>query len=118
MHFAHRIAGIGFAIGKDYLCLGMIEEHADKFTASVACCSKYAYSNHILICLCPPPNFVPLRQVAKMTFRRSTNVLLCHLRGALPSATLDPEGAKRRGWITFNLRTLQRPYPLNFKRYQ
>ena len=89
MHFAHRIAGIGFAIGKDYLCLGMIEEHADKFTASVACCSKYAYSNHILICLCPPPNFVPLRQVGR---------------------------AKRRGWITFNLRTLKRPYSPNVKR--
>ena len=55
VYLAHGIAGIGFAVGKDYLCLGMIEEHADKFTAGITCRSKYAYSNHILICLWRPP---------------------------------------------------------------
>ena len=67
VHFAHRVAGIRFAIGKDYLCLGMIEEHADKFTASVTCCSKYAYSNHILICLWRPPTRSTLN--VKRSFR-------------------------------------------------
>ena len=51
VHFAHRIAGIGFAIGKDYLCLGMVQQHTDEFTTSVACRTKYTNFNHILFAL-------------------------------------------------------------------
>ena len=74
VYLAHRIAGIGFAIGKDYLCLGMVQQHTDEFTTSVTCRTKYTNFNHILICLCPQPNFVPLRQGGRAKRRGVDNL--------------------------------------------
>ena len=30
-------ARVGFAIGKDYLCLGMVQQHTDEFATRISC---------------------------------------------------------------------------------
>ena len=37
MDFCHGVARITLAIGKDNLCLGVVEQQADQLTACIAC---------------------------------------------------------------------------------
>ena len=48
MDVAHGVACVALRIGKDDLCPGMVEQHTDEFTTSVACSSQYSnlYSFH------------------------------------------------------------------------
>ena len=37
MHGINLVSGVGFAIGKDYLCLGMVQQHTDEFATRISC---------------------------------------------------------------------------------
>ena len=39
VHVGYKIAGVALAVGKYYLCLGMIDEQTYEFATCVACCS-------------------------------------------------------------------------------
>ena len=42
VHFIHFIPGITLAVGKDYLCLRMVQQEADQFTSCIASGSQDA----------------------------------------------------------------------------
>ena len=39
MDVTHQITGIALTIGKDNLCLWVVQQQADKFTTRIACCT-------------------------------------------------------------------------------
>ena len=46
MDIAYQISRIALGIGKDYLCLRMVEQQTDEFTTRIACRTKYSNFNH------------------------------------------------------------------------
>ena len=40
VHVAHQVPCVALAVGKDNLCLGMVEQQADELTARIACSAK------------------------------------------------------------------------------
>ena len=39
MHIGHEVARVALAVGKDDLCLGVVDQQADELAARVACCT-------------------------------------------------------------------------------
>ena len=37
MHVTNQIACVALAVGKDNLCLGVVQQHTDEFTARISC---------------------------------------------------------------------------------
>ena len=46
VHFIHLISGVALRVGKHYLHLGVIEQHAYEFAAGIAGGSQYSYFYH------------------------------------------------------------------------
>ena len=46
VYVGYGVAGIALAVGKNNLCLGMVKQQTDKFTAGITCCTENTYSNH------------------------------------------------------------------------
>ena len=49
MHVINIVAGITLAIGKNNLCLWMVYQQSNQFTACISCRTKNTYFNHVLL---------------------------------------------------------------------
>jgi len=45
VNITNRVAGIALTIGKDNLCLGMIQQEANQLTSRITCSTKDTYFN-------------------------------------------------------------------------
>jgi hypothetical protein len=43
MDIGHKVSGIALTVGKDDLCLRVVDQYTDQFTARVTGSAKYSY---------------------------------------------------------------------------